>query len=72
MKLRLEGTEAELERAKQFYESLQSQGMVKLVQWSKLYPNRKSPGFRVYIELEILSDRPLEPKMAVTSSGEGE
>jgi len=56
MKLRLEGTEEELERAKQFYESLQSQGMVKLNQWSNLYQNRKSPGFRVYIELEMLSE----------------
>lgn len=59
MKLRLEGTEAELTQAKKFYESLQSQGMVNLVQWSKLYPNRKSLGCRVYIELEILSDRSL-------------
>lgn len=58
MKLRLEGTEPELAKAKQFYESLQSQGMVKLVQWSTLYPNRKSPGFRVYVELNIVSDSP--------------
>lgn len=58
MKLRLEGTEEDLARAKQFYESLQSQGVVKLNQWSNLYPNRKSPGFRVYVELDILNDRP--------------
>lgn len=59
MKLRIEGTEPELAQAKQFYESLQSQEMIRLISWSKLYPNRKGEGFRVYIELEILSDRPL-------------
>jgi|JFJP01.1.fsa_nt_gi hypothetical protein len=41
MKIRIEGSAEELDRAKVFYESLQVQGMVKINSWSKPYPNRK-------------------------------
>ena len=62
MKIRVEGTEVELARAKQFYRALEAQDMIKLIQWSKPYRNRNGDGFRIYCELDILADYPLRTK----------
>lgn len=53
MKIRITGTKAELEVAKQYYQSLENESYVKSVEVSRLYINRgSSTVFRLYIDIE--------------------
>lgn len=53
MKIRITGTIPELEVAKQYYQSLESESYVKSVTVSRFYPNRGSNTvFRLYIDIE--------------------
>lgn len=53
MKIRITGTRDELAQARQYYEELEKDDVVKYVSISTLYPNRGSNTlFRLYVEIE--------------------
>ena len=57
MKIRVMGTEAECQAAREYYRGLEKESGVKSVSISGNYPNRGSNTiFRVYVDVEIRAD----------------